>query len=403
MRLSQGVTMNDRITYPSRRDIVRACSAGSLSAVFPTPLIRKANAAPMDEITTSSDQWRRGGRLRHQIGERAISSEGMAWRSDSNRLAWRASGGVGFVFDLPTERVVTKLPLTRWLKAAHYVRGTNTLLLGGALLTDPERSPAALTVVEGETGQVLRQIIGPVPPDLKLDPAAPNQFALLSPVANSAEFIETDRETGLVVAGTQAGLAGLFLLNPSTWQTSVEAFSDKRVSGALSRSGRQGTPEFALSSGSGHVLIANRRTRTITHDIYAHPADVSCVAYSPDGSVLLSAMSSAGNGRNDQRPFDFKEAERHKIRAWRTTDYTKVGELDTEMGSCDALSFHPDGMIFASASVEEVVLFDTRTLAVIRRMSSPVRLAKSIAFSPNGRWLAESGAGAGGRVALFEA
>jgi WD40 repeat protein len=71
----------------------------------------------------------------------------------------------------------------------------------------------------------------------------------------------------------------------------------------------------------------------------------------------------------------------------------------------EALAFSPDGKWLASGGFQEAVLWDTRTGAVLRKLTGFADRVTALSFSPDGKQLAAGGgaAGADGEIKLFEA
>ena len=102
--------------------------------------------------------------------------------------------------------------------------------------------------------------------------------------------------------------------------------------------------------------------------ITTHPGTVSCVAFSPDGSLLASG------GYDD------------KVRTWNGHTGAPLLTLEKPLYS---VTFSPDGKIAASADRDRtILLWDAVSGEPVRTIEADWRSIYSIAFSPDGKILA---------------
>ena len=358
----------------------------------------EANAA--SRIAVPGVAWRRGATVRHHLDKHSISVTALAWRSDSQRLAWRSLNGPGWIFDTVSKQYGPELPAPQNGSTSTgllWLSGTHRLLLGGGPLGTPHDSPIAFMDVDGDTGQILHMVAGAIDPRQPLDPSAGVANFPLSPIANSAKQLFQDGTSGEIVVKPFAGMRGFEVFDPATWKVSSEHANDLVFSPC---DVRPGSAEAAFNGGRGTVLIVDRATGHTRRTLRAHPADTWTVKYSPDGKILLTAMLWIKMGQNDRTVADPAEADRHKIKAWRTGDYSLLGQIEADMGPCQALDFHPDGEIFAVAADREIVFFETASLKVIARSPCQIDPMECLAFSPGGSWLAIGGVS--GSVCLMQ-
>ena len=142
----------------------------------------------------------------------------------------------------------------------------------------------------------------------------------------------------------------------------------------------------ALAYRSGHIRITRVATGEIVKTLSRGGADVTCVAYAPDGSALLFGTSD-GQLKSWQPGLDDETAEP-----------TEIGSHD---GAISDLSLSIDGKLIAAC--DEAGGIQVRELAsgeVVMRAKTP-EAATSIALERSGKWLATGHAD--GRVGIWDA
>jgi len=332
------------------------------------------------QIRVSHQAWLGSLRTRATVPLGQAWVGGAAWRSDSKRVAVYLSFGDGFVLDRESGSRVVALPPPESSGSAHDIRYTpddKFILLTGQALERPKNFSVAMTLVDGETGAIVREIAGLVAP--AVSPYPPS---------NIPEMIAFDPERSEIVTVPSAGLVGLEIFDPATWRVSLRSLS---VNSNNKFALRPRSRDIAFIGGRGTVRIMDRLSGEVVKHFQALPADVTSIAYSPDGSLLLTAMLDLGNGRNDTPVASIVDAQKHKVVGWRTDGYTPAGAIGLDTRGVYSVQFHPDGAIFAVGSFDEVLLFDSSNFRLIARIPVHTRRISSLAFSPDGGTLAVGG------------
>ena len=105
--------------------------------------------------------------------------------------------------------------------------------------------------------------------------------------------------------------------------------------------------------------------------ILPHDSDVWAIAFSPDGSLLVSG------------------AEEGPIRIWDVASRRLLRTLEGHTGCVYSVAFSPNGCFLASGSKDETIrIWDMPTGTVQRVLQDPPAQVFGVAFSPNGRYLA---------------
>jgi WD40 repeat protein len=107
-----------------------------------------------------------------------------------------------------------------------------------------------------------------------------------------------------------------------------------------------------------------------------HDIAVGSLRFSPDGRYLASSGG-------DQR-----------VLLWSTEDWSVVHsfEVATESGYPSYLAFSPDWQLMAVGSPYKVQLWSVEDCEILEEVTLKVKGVYSLAFSPDGRWLANAGA-----------
>jgi WD40 repeat protein/serine/threonine protein kinase len=127
-------------------------------------------------------------------------------------------------------------------------------------------------------------------------------------------------------------------------------------------------------------LSAEEGKPVLSRKIQGHSATVRCLVFSSDGRLLAS-----GEDNWD-------------IRLWNTANGAEARRLQGHIGRVSSLAFHPDGKTLASASWDGTVrLWHLATGHELMVLQRGARLIHALAFSPDGTILAASGEWTNGR------
>jgi hypothetical protein len=146
---------------------------------------------------------------------------------------------------------------------------------------------------------------------------------------------------------------------------------------------------LAAGGGEGAVSLWEVATGKLRHTLPGHQGQVFALAYSPDGTTLVSADSSPASSLRFWNPATGKErmqvpAHQQKDRG----DLSKDSDLRVSRTGVRSVAFSPDGFLLASAGHDErVLLWEAATARVICRLGKQKEGASWVAFAPGGRRL----------------
>ncbi len=143
---------------------------------------------------------------------------------------------------------------------------------------------------------------------------------------------------------------------------------------ALSRDGRR----IAVGLKSGELCLCDALTGALLARFQAHPGEpIWALAFSPDGASLASGTLAA--------------AVSDPIRLWDCASGRPLGLLDKPQSWVNALAFHPDGCVLASAHTKPSAgfrLWDIESARELLAVDYEGLDASHVEFSPDGRQLA---------------
>ena len=126
---------------------------------------------------------------------------------------------------------------------------------------------------------------------------------------------------------------------------------------------------LAYSNSEGAIILWNIHRREIMAEFKAHRAFVPALAFSPDGSLLLSGG------------FD------RTLRIWDVESKKALKILDFDAWLAD-VEFSPDGRVFAiSGADQRVKLFDTQSFTPLKEYTGHSHEIWSVVFAENGQKL----------------
>jgi hypothetical protein len=199
--------------------------------------------------------------------------------------------------------------------------------------------------------------------------------------ADGWELFVGEKAEALAFSGDGLRLAVASAQSIHLWnvETGLEASTPWRTSGTMAL-------RFSPVSPEKQTLIAAATTGLVVHDggvaWERRPfgenslGPARALALSRDGRFLAAALGT--------------DPKQQTIRVWTMANGRDAGGPESYAAGVTALSFSPDGKLFAAATNDGVSLWEVATWKLVSELLAPSP-ARAIAFSPDGRMLAAGG------------
>ena len=369
-----------------RRGLNRLAAALAGNALAQSVRVRCAAAAPLTkggafDISQTVQRMTIGAHVYAPL-------VGVTWRSDSKRFAVSAQQDSA-VYDLATGGKVITLPRGEPVadRSLYFVPNTNIIAMAGPVYGRPRIARTAMTLLDGSTGAVIREVDGTIDystSDRRFVPPDCN-----APIPGAA----FDVERGVMLTLPTAGLSGVQVFDTHSWSVkiipltnyfrgTVCAFSPASNDLAVSLLGK--TTVFDRRNGRVVKLLGAPvplRPLTFEESVRLYPCHA--LAYSPDGSLLIVGGPIGGS----------IDVARHGL-AYRTSDYSIAAILGQGMEYCGGMAFHPREDLLALGGGDEVRVYQTPHFTEVGRKSVPIGEIDFLSFSPDGRALVVGSASA---------
>jgi WD40 repeat protein len=352
------------------------CRGVSGVAFAPDGRALAASGFAMDKAVRLWDP-RTGALVRALAGHEGMETNAVAFAPDGRRLASAGRDGLVLVWDLETGALRHRLSgHDGAATAVAFAPDGHSLASGGVDRT--------VRLWDAATGQP-RRSFRDLPDRVNALAFSPDGKSLAVGSSGWSRF-------GIRYAIAPSGDKGDCLVN--LWETATGV-----VLWTLRERGRVSSLAFAsdgtsLACGFGTgVRLVDARTGRSLGTVATHDNEVASVAFAPEGNAVVS-------GGHDRTVI--MTALPSGERAWVARGYWE---------QVNSVALSPDGSLIASGSSDirvtegslkpnapglgpgGVRLWDARTGRLLRRLGEPREQVRSVAFSPDGRWLA---AGAGG-------
>jgi DNA-binding beta-propeller fold protein YncE len=206
----------------------------------------------------------------------------------------------------------------------------------------------------------------PVPTPAPASPPAPIATAPAAPPPAPPSEVPTPTVAALPLATTQAGAPTIAGLLRENWTRKVES---KVNAAAISRDGH------FVAAGNTSIHIVNADNGQTIRSFAAHAAEISGLAFSPDGTMLASASSSDKS-----------------VKIWDSATGRLIRTLDAKPPSYNTVAFSPDGREIAAGSGDgSLTIWDLASGRLVRSFRADRAAVVSLAFSPDGRWIGTGG------------
>jgi WD40 repeat protein len=289
-------------------------------------------------------------RLRHSAQVNSIE-----FSPDGKLLASAGDDACAILWDVATGKAVRRLPHPGAVSAVLFTPDGKTLLSAS---TDNNRAFQVFQVhvTDVGSGQELRSLKMPEPNGLAC--------MVLSP---DGKILVTNTVFGPIVAWDLATGGEIWRVANNDWRKCM----------ALSPDGRT----LATGSTKGDIALLDVQTGEAVREaepFFGRGVDIFCdvlsLAFSPDGRILVSTSECSG----DSSYWD-----------------VATGERVQPLGVCTCflapIAFSGDGQTLACGSRHTIHLFDPVTREELERFEAHESWIRSVAFSPDGRYLASAG------------
>ena len=151
----------------------------------------------------------------------------------------------------------------------------------------------------------------------------------------------------------------------------------------------------------GHLRLWDASNGQLIREAPAHGTGIAALAWSPQGTLVATTGDDLDDaGASDPDASDASPSTARVVKLWSAADGTLFKTLTGHEDIVSSVAFSPDGTLVASADREgRVRLWSTSDGAVVRELAKPPNprglttdaFNGSVAFSPDGRWLASRG------------
>jgi RNA polymerase sigma factor (sigma-70 family) len=271
------------------------------------------------------------------------------------------------------------------------------LLTGGAGLFAHQFVKAGQPGPQQNEGQALRQEAGGPAPDGPaqvrtdplgdpLPPGALNRFGTLRLRQGSGASMVLFAPDGKSLASVGTTAAPVRFWDLSTGRL-LREHGERRPGGQYGLAFAPDGKSFAVGDIDGQIHVWDVNTGKELRHFRGSSAQVSVLAYSPDGTRLAAASCLK------RLPVNVIDSEgSHIIRLWNTADGKELRQLAGHTDWVNTLAFSPDGKTLVSGSDDKTVrCWDPDTGREKQQLRGHQGGVDSVAFSPDGKLLASAG------------
>jgi WD40 repeat protein len=395
LRLVCAGWFDDRRKFtPKGLQLLRIATVALFSILFFAPFsVGRSDASPPAHLKAAAEPASLSGAI-SVANSVDLGVRQLVQQDDPTWLAWSPNGKLlaalsrvythVTIWDVERRRIVREISLHR-LGDASLGFLSDRYILTPADSNENDQA-AAVTVWDLETGALVRNVDGPYPPGSpQYNLTRP--FALSSDKSRLAIAAEHDLECEVVVYETH--------------QWTVIARLGARVGTPMALAFSPRGDRLAVGTAGGTVALFDVQHQALqwTQEAYAGSyASVAALAFSPDGRYVASgptAQSDKHHGPDGQLHDVSRLTD--AIRLWADADGTLVRSFQGAPDQVASLSWSKSGRHLASANYRgDVKLWASETGSPETVMTF-AGAAMSVAFSPDGKWLA---AASGNAIAL---